>query len=41
MTAADFPVGDFPGTNTEPVIDGIKPVSQTTNLFGDENGEEY
>lgn len=39
MTKENLPVGEFPGTNTEPVLDGIRPVSQDPNLFADEDGE--
>ncbi len=41
MTKADVPQGSFPGTNTQPVLDGIEPVSQDPDLFIDDDEVEY
>lgn len=41
MNEAGLPQGDFPGTNTQPVLDGIEPVSQDPDLFADDEGVEF
>lgn len=41
MTEKGLPEGTFPGTNTEPVLDGIHVVSQDPNYFADQDGEVF
>lgn len=41
MTPEDLPLGEFPGTNTKPVINGIRSVPQDPNLFADQDEEAY
>jgi hypothetical protein len=36
QNADDLPIGDFPSTNTMPVRDGVRPVSQDPKLFEDD-----
>lgn len=41
MNPKDLPLGEFPGTNTQPVLDGTQWIPQDADLFGDEDGEAY
>jgi hypothetical protein len=41
MTKEDLPLGEFPGTNTQPVLDGIEHVPQDPSLFADYDAEAF